>query len=381
MSPKTVLFVDHAQFVGGAENSLYLLMTHLDMDQWQPHLITANGALANKTQQANIPTHIIDFPRLRRSPSIAQNWYTTAREIAKIAKNVNAKALHANTIRATLYTTLAAKITKIPSIWHMRDFWLSENKPRYVWLDKLGKKMITFGSSVVIANSKATAMHLPTSEKIQQVHNGIDLSKFTPNSSIQNLRSKFQIPQNAYVIGMVGRLRPWKGQVYFLKMASQILESHPNVHFLVVGGANHSVDDPYPLQLKTLAQELGIKDKVVFTGQINNIPNALATMNIFIHPGEPEPFGLVNIEAMAMEKPVVAFNHGALPEIVEDGKTGKLVTPYDIDALATSVTQLIDDPQAQRFMGKNGRKRVEKQFTIQQTVNQITNIYEQIIQI
>ncbi len=101
-------------------------------------------------------------------------------------------------------------------------------------------------------------------------------------------------------------------------------------------------------------------------------------MNVFVHPGDPEPFGLVNIEAMAMEKPVVAFAHGALPEIVVDGETGMLAQPDDIDELATAVLALLSNPEKAREMGRRGRSRVKTQFAIQPYIQQLSTLYQEI---
>ena len=379
MSPKKILFVDHAQSVGGAENSLHSLITHLAHNKWEPHLATANGRFSRLAQESQILTHIIEFPRLRRSVSIVNDWRTTAQQIAQLATSIEAELLHANTIRAALYTMLAAKMARLPFIWHMRDFWLSENKPNQLWLDSFGKRVLISSATKVIANSKATAAHLPKSSKIHVVHNGIALAKFDPTLDTSSFRTHFQIPQDASVVGMVGRLRPWKGQTTFLQIAAHIATHNPNVCFLIVGGATFGVDQTYQTQLKTQAQELNLTERVIFTEQINNIPEALATMNIFVHPGDPEPFGLVNIEAMAMAKPIVAFNHGALPEIVQNGKTGLLVEPYDAKATATAIISLLDKPQEQISLGKNGRKIVEITFTVQRTAQQISKIYEHIL--
>jgi len=375
----SVLFVDHAEAMGGAEYSLLMLMQNLDQATWQPHLATTNGRFLQAAQQAHIPTHPIAFPRLRRSPRFPLDWLAGAQAIANVAQQVNTDFLHANTIRAALYTALAAKIVKRPFIWHMRDFWLSENKPTRVWLDTLGKRLLIAAATRVIVNSAATAAHLPASAKINVVYNGIDLGKFDPALDKRPFCQAFNIPPDAPVVGMVGRLRPWKGQGHFLKMAAHIAAQRPDVYFLIVGGATFGVDESYAQQLKNLAATLQIADRVVFTGPSENVPQALTALDIFVHPGDPEPFGLVNIEAMAMAKPIVAFAHGALPEIVVAEKTGLLLTPYDTNALATAVLSLLHDPHRRKMMGENGRLRVKTNFSIQQTASQIETIYTDIL--
>jgi glycosyltransferase involved in cell wall biosynthesis len=145
----------------------------------------------------------------------------------------------------------------------------------------------------------------------------------------------------------------------------------PSARFLVVGGAIFGIQDSYPERLHGLAAELGIEDRVVFTGQLADVRPALAAMDLFVHPGDPEPFGLVNLEAMAMGKPIVAFAHGALPEIVLDGETGLLAPPGDEGALAEAVIELLGDPNRRSVMGKAGRARVEAHFTAQRMADEV----------
>ena len=106
---------------------------------------------------------------------------------------------------------------------------------------------------------------------------------------------------------------------------------------------------------------------------------ALEAIDIFVHPGAPEPFGLVNIEAMAMGKPVVAFGHGALPEIVAHNETGILVPPGDIGALAESVSRLLRNAPLSQRMGLAGRSRVERFFRIERTVAELEAFYERLL--
>ena len=379
MSNNNILFIDHADGMGGAENILLLLMNHLNKQVWNPNLAVSNGRFLQLAQQNHIPAHTVVFPKLRRSPMAITNWGHGGRAIAKIAKTINARILHANTIRASLYTAVAAKHTRIPFIWHMHDFWLSENEPQQKWLDSRGKWMLSQMATVIIANSQATATHLPPSEKLVVVHNGIDLAEFDLAIDGRNFRQQHNIPHNQPVVGMMGRLRPWKGQTTFLNIAAQISQTHPQTRFLVVGGNPFTTQDAYAAELRQIAQDLQLTDKITFTGQITDVQSALTAMDIFVHPGAPEPFGLVNIEAMAMQRPVVAFAHGALPEIVVDGETGLLIPPNNINTMAAQITTLLDDKEIRMRMGENGRKRIETHFTIQQTVTKITEIYEQIL--
>ncbi len=363
---KPILFVDHAPALGGAERFLLLLADHLDRDHWQPHLVCSGGPLADAAARRGVAVHRVPMPRLRRSPRAPLDWARTAGAIARLGRRVGARAMVANTMRAAVYTVAAARLARFPFLWYMHDFWLGESRPRRLWLDRWGKRVLCAAAARVIANSYATAAHLPCAGKVTVVHNGIDVAAYSPTLDGGLFRQAYDIPADVPVVGTVGRLRPWKGQDRFLAAMARVAERHPDARFLVVGGTPFNVQDDYPARLRRLAVDLGIAARVVFTGHLDDVRPALAAMDVFVHAGDPEPFGLVVVEAMAMAKPVVAFAHGALPEIVSQ-ETGILAPPGDVEALAAGVARLLDTKDLARMMGRRGRARVEQHFTIERT--------------
>jgi glycosyltransferase involved in cell wall biosynthesis len=173
---------------------------------------------------------------------------------------------------------------------------------------------------------------------------------------------------------MAGRLRPWKGQERFLRAAAQVAAAVPGAHFVVAGGDPFGVDAAYPRALQRLAGELGIAGRVTFTGHLDDVRPALAALDLFVHPGDPEPFGLVNVEAMAMRLPVVAFAHGALPEIVTPD-AGVLVRPADVEPLAGAMSALLRDPLRRAAMGRAGRQRAETEFDIRRVAAEMEEVF------
>ena len=379
MTPRPVLFVDHAEALGGAERSLLLLMTFLDRSRWQPHLIAPAGQLAAEAARAGIPVHTQELPRLRGSSRSLQDWWTGAVGISKIAKEINAVFIHSNTVRATAYAGLAARLARLPFVWHLREFWLSEDEPTVKWADWLVKSAFCATAAAVLINSKAVAERMPRSAKLSVLYNGIDLSHFDPGHIAADNRTVLceaaSFPAHAPIVGMVGRARPLKGQDTFLRMAGQLAASAPDCRFLVVGGDPFNVGDDHEARLMALTAQLGLDKRLHWTGQLEDVRPALAAMDVFVNPGAPEAFGLVNIEAMAMAKPVVAFAHGALPEIVAHDQTGLLVPPADVAALAQSVSQLLQEPALSQGMGRAGRRRVEGHFRIERTVAELELFY------
>jgi mannosyltransferase len=146
---------------------------------------------------------------------------------------------------------------------------------------------------------------------------------------------------------------------------------------LIVGGSPFGKDDAYVRELQALVARSNLTNFVTFTGHLSDIGSALAAMTIFVHPGEPEPFGLVNIEAMAMGKPVIAFAHGALPEIVTP-ETGILVPPGDVNALAKAALSLLARPEYAAGMGKAGQARARSSFSMERAAREIQTIYQSV---
>jgi glycosyltransferase involved in cell wall biosynthesis len=373
-----ILFVDHAQALGGAEHSLLLILQHLDKGRWQPHLACSQGALAESAAKLGIFHHVIELPRLRGSGRFPFDWRRSVRQLAKLARQLDSAVLYANTVRAALYSAAAARLAKRPFIWHMRDYWLSESKPDNGQIDTLLKRWLCRAASRVITNSQAVARHLPCSDKISVVLNGIDVSRYDPTRRGVTFKKRYEIPDDVPIVGTVGRLRPWKGQVRFLQMAARVKQQFPNTYFVIVGGSPFEVGDDYPQQLQQLTAELALTERVLFTGHLDDVRPALAAMSIFVHAGDPEPFGLVNVEAMAMGKPVVALGHGALPEIVVPGETGLLVLPGDKGGLAQAVNSLLAAPGQRQRLGEAGRERVLSHFTIQRTTAEIEVVLHEV---
>lgn len=368
MSP-TILFVDHATAIGGAEKSLLMLLDGLDRNRWSLRLACCSGELSHQVEARGIPLHLVEMPSLRRLPLLA-----LLRTIYALARGIQADLIYANTARGALYAAPAGLLSGRPFIWHMRDFSFTEAN---TWMDRPLKWFVSHCASVVVANSAATANQLPDSARVRVIHNGINLMTLDSTLSAAVARQRLGLPAEAQIVGMLGRLRPWKGQERFIRIAAKVLRESPDTYFVIAGGDPFGINDGYATKLRCWVEELGIANKLTFTGQLHEVAEVLTAMDLFVHPGEPEPFGLVNLEAMAMGKPVVAFAHGALPEIVEQDVTGILVPPGDEDAGAAAIVELLRTPTRMKELGAAGRARVESLFQIEGTVRAVDELLQQ----
>lgn len=362
MKPTPILFVDHTAALGGAEHSLLLILRHLDRAKWDIHIAGVPGRLLEEAAQLNLTTHPLPLNRLRRSLRAPLDWWRGIQAVSQVARTINAQIIIANTIRAAFYTAPAGTLTRLPFIWHMRDFWLGETAPRYPNLDLWLKGLLLLQATKVITNSRVVAEHLPLNRKTTIIHNALDTTHFDPTTSGEAFRQAHHIPPTAPLVGMVGRLRPWKGQRTFLEVSAYVSQWLPEAYFAVVGGEVFGVEDGYAQELEKMVEDMGLSGRVTFTGQLNDVRPALAAFDVFVHPGDPEPFGLVNIEAMAMGKPMVAFAHGALPEIVVDKETGLLVPAGDTSAMTQAIIHLLRQPNLRHQLSQSARTHAQTHF-------------------
>jgi glycosyltransferase involved in cell wall biosynthesis len=202
------------------------------------------------------------------------------------------------------------------------------------------------------------------------IYNGVDEERFSHFNNVSTARVELGIESNDPVLGSVSSLTPHKGHIYMFQAAPKILESFPSTKFLFVGDGNLREE------LEGQVKILNISSNVIFTGIRKNIPELLNLMDIFVLPSSSrEGLGISIIEAMAVEKPVVATNIGGIPEVVQDGKTGILVPPQNSEALAGAIIELLNDSGKAEKMGRMGRLRIKDAFTTQRMISEIENLY------
>lgn len=253
---------------------------------------------------------------------------------------------------------LLARITRSRCIVHAHVAF----DPR--WMSPMLQRAI-HRADAVIAISRYVASSLigggVRSECVHVVPNAIDVARWAPGEGRDTRRAEFAFTPQHVVLLSVSRLFPGKGAAELLRAFAEVRRSHPHVRLLIVG---REVETGYEAELQRLAAGLGVSDAVVFTGQRSDVPSLMAAADIFAMPSQFEPFGLVYLEAMAMELPVVALDNGGTPEVVEDGVVGLLSAAGHQDSLIANISRLVIDPTLRRDMGRRGRTRAATAFTM-----------------
>ncbi|MBA4323284.1 MAG: hypothetical protein C0408_10760 [Odoribacter sp.] len=214
------------------------------------------------------------------------------------------------------------------------------------------------------------------SEKVITVYNGIDTNVFDPANVDGDLKAELGIEENSVIIGSIGVLEKDKGQAGLIKALSRLKAEGVNNVFCIICGSG-----PEETSLRELAKELGLQGRILFLGFRKDINRVLRALDIGVITSLTiESFSMVAVEAMAMKVPVIATSVGALPEVVDDGETGILIPPGDVDALCESIKYLIKNPDIRLKMGENGRKRVLERFTIEENVRKTEDIFLHLIE-
>ncbi len=413
----TVLYLDHSAIMSGGEIALYNLVCALDKSRFEPVVgLFTDGPLREKLEEAGVETHVIPLdPRvlhIRKDSlqvwglcrcSVSLRHPAFVYRLYRFVKRRQPAIIHTNSLKADFLGGLAGRLAGVPVIWHIRDRIASDYMPAAA--ATLVRRAARYIPRFVIANSRATLASLITTgkpgrdavvllpETAAVVHSGLPPEAFhppgSPNSYAQAAAVAHDgLPSEAYrrrrsscgaIIGLVGRIAPWKGQHIFLEAASRVRARFPEARFMIVGAPLFGEHD-YEQRVHQQCAELGLDEVVEFTGHRNDVPDLISQFTILVHASTvPEPFGQVVLEGMVAGKPVVATRGGGVPEIVVDGETGILVPMGDSTAMAEAIIRLLGDPERAQAMGEAGRQRALTEFTIDKTARQIEAVYDQIL--
>ncbi len=292
-----------------------------------------------------------------------------------LIRRVVPDVVHSNT-SVMMVSALAGRFSKVRNIWHIREFYT--DFPGF-W--KIYQQLMGFCSDTIICVSSAVQEQFVSKvrKKTVVLHNGFPLDEFEPilPERVSQFKASFGL-QGKVLVGLVGRIiLERKGHDVFVKAAALLKDRFPDVRFVVIGscypGNEYHLDD-----LNKLIDELGVRDAIVFTGDVEDVREAYAALDISVlASARPEPFGGVTIESMAFGKPVVGTNIGGTPEQIADRVTGLLIPPNDAKAMAEAIETLLENESLRTTMGEGGRKRFEERFTFEPFYKRLLeNIYK-----
>ncbi len=359
-----ILYISNTgSMIGGAENQLCHLVKKLDKHRYNPIVLCpGDGEFADKLRAEKIPTVVLHLPAWRKVKSMPFRRIASNRLVDFVVQN-EIDLIHSN-LWMNYYIWKVSQKTGIPTVSHVRDLIRTQRIHKYLF-DKIDR-IISISSQL---KQPLVQAGIPD-EKIDVIPNGVDLSEFTCDGRERNvLRRDFPHLENL-LVGIVGRIEPFKGQKEFIQAAAEVLKARQDVSFLLIGVP--SGRDRYAEEVKGIIAERGIEKHIIFTGFRRDMPDVMASLDILVSASA----GSVIMEAMSAGKPVIGTRIASAPEVIEDGVTGLLIPHKDTYAMAQAILRLLNDQNARQRMGQAGRKLAEEKFSFERNVQQTQTIYD-----
>jgi glycosyltransferase involved in cell wall biosynthesis len=388
LAAKKIAFFHQSAELYGSDRVLIDLVKGLDRSRFSPVvLLPRHGPLFTSLIKDGVRVYVIPMVTLRRSMmslrelvilpfSMIKAIYLTE----KVLKNEDVRIVHSNTL-AVLSGALWAKIHGVPHLWHVHEIIL---RPRIVSV--IYSYLLSWFSHCVVCNSVATREAIVSQKpslasKSRVIWNGIKLPFAQPLPDVVNhFRHKLIQDENTLLVVLVGRINRWKGQQLLVSAASVLWgRGYTNIQYLIVGDAPEG-QEHFVESLKNCVAESPARERIHLLGFRDDVPVIWKACDIAVIPStDPEPFGMVSIEAMAFHKPVVAAGHGGLAEIIKHGVNGLLFRPSDVVDFADKLQVLIDEPQERARLGEAAFHRVENCFTLESYIQGLESCYEKLL--
>ena len=337
-----------------------------------------DGAIESRLSSIATPRFYV--PNLVRNPSIFNDSLAFSR-LKKIIKNGSFDLVHTHTSKAGILGRLAARACGVPSIHtpHGHIFYgyfgpLLTNL--FVHAERLmarhTEKIISLTN---IETSESLEKGIGTPDQYTTIHSGVPLASFrdiNPASGAA-LRKQMGIDESAFVFVSIGRLVPVKGFDILLKAFAEAIFTNKNTCLIVAG------DGDEKSRLESMAVDLGIADRVKFTGTLQDVRPALSSANVFVLASRNEGMGRVFVEAMAAGLPAIGTTVGGIPTLIDPGNTGWLVPPENPSALATALNEASAGVDMLKRMGRTAASFVFPEYDEETMIDRLATLYREVL--
>lgn len=381
-----VLFIETAcdGTIGGSHTCLFNLLNNLDRNTYRMCVgVYQNNAFVDKLREIGVNVFL-----LPRNPVLSgnvfirkiRNWYRLIyRHRIELSRVISSQKIDVLVLNNSIaggkdYVHVCSKFG-IPVLAYERGY------IQYTAADILLSNRID--ASIAVSNAvRENMMQQAYSAKARVIYDGLPIWDARPaNTDIgkSEIKKGIGLPDDSVVIGIVGNIREWKGQEYFVKAFISLGEKYNKIYALVVGG--HGIEDrEYTNHLEKLAMGTRIRDRLLYLGFREDVPDLLGILDVFVHASiKPEPFGMVLLEAMLHRVPVIATGIGGPVEILANGGCGILVPPRDEHAVAGGVEKYLNDRLFREEMVRRAHRRVKTEFIMNNTVSQVDNLFREVV--
>lgn len=368
--------------VGGSHSCMYNLIRHSDRERFRFTVgFFSENLYVQRYRDLGINIEIIPcIPPRYKGLFISRkaiNWYNREYKLEKYLQSF---------IRESQFDFIFMN----NSIFESKNFINAANLtgvPIVIWergISKYSRENVKSSERVDASVAMSDAIlenihkHKFKSRIIERIYDGIHPALFEGPFDKVAIKNELKLPIDSKVIGIVGNVRVWKGQKYFIEAFKFLAPKYPDLYGLIIGGWS-DMDQEYLGSLRQAVEEAGLSDRIRFLGYRKDTPALLSILDIFIHASiEPEPFGMVLPEAMAAKVPVIATRFGGPLEIFDAGGCGALVPPKDGRAIAEECIKYFSDENYRRDIVDKAYKRLCEKFHINTTVHQVGQLLEMV---
>jgi len=355
--------------IGGAEVLLRDLTSGLLRRGYRVSVgYSTPGPLVRELEDLGI--NLMHLPRLARvDPTLLAG-------MVRLMRRDPPQIVHTHLFKSDFHGRLAAQIAQVPvviSTLHNNDSW-ARNK----WLGRIYGASAHYADRLIAVSNDVREFHLKQTfvpaEKLLTIENGVDVRPFIGQDKAgEELRKNYGIASSAPLFGIIGRLKPQKDHMTFLRAAAEIYLQRPDARFLIIG------DGPLRTELEKKTSDMGLLPALHFTGLRNDIPAVLAALDVLVLSSKWEGLPVTLLEGMAASCPVVATAVGGVSHAVLSDISAFLVQPEDSLALAKACLRLANDPDLCKRMGKAGFKHVVEEYSLGKMIDRIAALYDALL--
>jgi glycosyltransferase involved in cell wall biosynthesis len=358
----------------GAEVHLLALLTCLvRLDRFECSVILFNeGRLAEELRKLPLSVSVISEKR--------HNPIVIAYRLAKIFRQGRPDIVHTHKYKDSILATMVARCVGVPHVIRVVhgmpepfNGLRNVNMSLYTMVDRFVISRLVAGIIAVSSDIEQALMRTYGTARVVRIHNGIDLDVVQVRTPRSDKRKEWNFTDRVTLLGTVGRLVPVKGHAVLLEALQILQRSNRTMNLLIVG------EGPLRGQLEAEVRRLGLEEFVRFAGHQVDSYDFINMMDVFVLPSLHEGIPMVLLEALALQRPVVATRVGGIPEVIEHGRTGLLAEPSDASSLARLIQRMVEDSPMAVSIGKAGRARVEEEFTARTMAEKTAKLYEQVL--
>ena len=370
--------------VGGPAIHVVNLTAGLDPARFHSILVTGTenpgeGSLLDLALARGIEPVVI--PEIVGQATLKPRDWRALVALYRLMRRERPHIVHTHAAKPGVLGRLAARLAGVPVVVHTFHGHILHGYygPVMTWLLRWMEHLLARRTDRIVAVSEQVKQDLvrygvALPEKISVIPLGFDLQPFLDSGEHRGaLYQELGLTNGARLIGIVGRIFPIKNHRLFLEAAARVAGEERSARFVVVG------DGVLRPEMEARARELGIADRVTFTGWRRDLPHIYPDLDVLVVSSKNEGTPVSAIEAMASACPVVATRVGGLPDLIEDGETGHLVPPEDAPALAAAILRVLGEPEAARRMAEVARERVGRRFRAERLIGDMERLYAELL--